>query len=135
MSDQTSDNQAQDVLREIRAMHQDMARMHGELIAALRIMTSLAAQVRDLRDAEGQVQSVMGTLAQRLADLPGLALADQSLCPECGGPLSHHQAPAGDLRICTSCGWSRFYGRGAVPAQVPSPAPVPEPAETEAWTR
>lgn len=88
----------------------------------------LRQEVRDLRR---QLLNIVRYVNAHMPPHPPEALPDRRHCHDCGAPLSHHRAQAGELLLCTACGWSEFVSRDGHeyceihPDQVPYLPPHP----------
>lgn len=121
------------LVAEVGRIHQELSLLHRETLAALRCLSSVIAELREVKALESAVDHRLGDLAARIDKATPPAPADHTRCKACGAPLETHHAPAGDLLCCRNCGWSEFLTLDGRASEEVQPATVPQTAPAATW--
>lgn len=79
---------------ETAGLRREVAELRAEVATLRRDLTTMAALILELQAA--------------LAPKPAAADPRPTRCTGCGGALKYHQAEAGHLQVCNTCGKTRF---------------------------
>lgn len=75
-------------------------------------VVALARSIEQLRGCDEETRTMVHTLQVSVCK-PARPAAERIHCDNCGAPLEHHHAEAGELLICSVCGWSDFVAAGS----------------------
>lgn len=119
-------NRTEFLLVEIVELRRELASLRRDSAVTLKMLTALLNAVRTLDRHEVSIEHTISDIAKEIDGLHCDHPQTSSHCPNCGAPIEHHDATAGDLRICTACGWSQFVdrGEGALPPTFPATIPA-----------
>jgi len=117
-------------MAEIAELRREVTSLRRDSDLALKMLGILLKSVHALNRHENSIEHSINDIAKEISDLHGDRGQTHTHCPNCGAPLEHHAATAGDLQICVACSWSQFIDRSAGP--LPATFPAPPPAKNAA---
>ncbi len=96
------------IFAELRALHNEVDVLRRQVSISISLIGKMAAEIHSLKSDERHLRQSVEAMDAHLTNTHPIQAEPAIHCPECGAPLAHHAAPAGDLAICPVCGWSLF---------------------------